>query len=139
MSGMKMTIRKEVLLEKLHENRAQHSRIFEEAQVGFRAAVIKLLDQRLADARTGKPIKLALGLHEPRNQVKDYDRAIAMVELNTQEEIELEERQFAEYVMDQWPWRQQFLSSNAPYSEQSKQIIISETGKGDIEDECEDY
>src|SRR3954468_2858379 len=101
---------KEQVLERLRENRANHEKIFLEAQEGFKAAVIKELEARLEAARKGQGISRYLNLAEPVNQLKDYDRAIAMLEMSLDEEIELDEKQFAQYMQDDWSWKGQFLT-----------------------------
>lgn len=104
------------VLEKLRENRANHEKVFLEAQEGFKTAVIKELEERLEAARAGKPVSRYLNLVEPVNQLKDYDRAIAMLEMAVDEEVELDEKQFAQYMQDDWAWKGQFLAANAVYS-----------------------
>jgi len=104
------------LLTVLRENREKHKTIFAEAQEGYRTAAIKELDAMLADAEAGKQIRRSLTLIEPQDQTRDYDRAIRMLEMSQDDVIELEEHDFAQYVLDDWSWKRQFLFSNAAYS-----------------------
>jgi DNA polymerase II small subunit/DNA polymerase delta subunit B len=113
-------IRKEELLEALKKNRATHRKIFEEAQEGYREEAIKLLDKALDDARKGKEIKTFIQLQAPIDQTKDYDRAIRMIEMSVEDVIEIDEKDFACYIMDDWDWKRQFLTTNAFYSKTLK-------------------
>lgn len=113
-------VKKEELLQALHKNRDAHRKIFEEAQEGYREEAIKLLDKALEDAKHGKEIRTHIQLMAPIDQTKDYDRAIRMVEMSVDDVIEIDERDFACYVMDDWDWKRQFLTTNAFYSKTLK-------------------
>ena len=107
---------KSELLTVLRENREKHRTIFLEATEGYKTAAIAELDSMLADAKAGKKIRRSMSLIEPSDQTCDYDRAIRMMEMSQDEIIELEEHDFAQYVLDDWAWKRQFLHSNAVYS-----------------------
>ena len=109
-------VRKSELLTVLRENREKHRAIFLEAAEGYKTAAIAELDSMLHDARVGKKIRRSLSLIEPQDQTCDYDRAIRMMEMSQDEIIELEEHDFAQYVLDDWAWKRQFLHSNSAYS-----------------------
>lgn len=108
-------IKKSELLETLRKNRQEHRAIFEEAQVGYRAEAIKLLDKALQDAKAGRTIITFVKLNSPIDQTKDYDRAIKMIEMSVDENIEISEADFANYVLDDWHWKQNFMTTNAFY------------------------
>lgn len=109
-------VNKDELLGTLRENRKKHQVIFREAQDGYRKQAIEELDKMLAEARSGKQIRRSLHLVEPQDQTRDYDRAIKMLEMSQDEIVELEEHDFAQYVLDDWSWKRQFLLSNSNYS-----------------------
>lgn len=111
-----IVVNKENLLATITRNRDKHRTIFIEAQKSYREAVIKELDSMLADARSGKQIRRSLTLVEPMDQTKDYDRAIKMLEMSVDNEIELAETDFRSYVLDEWHWKGQFNLSNSRYS-----------------------
>lgn len=112
-----ITVSKAVLLEKLKANRDEHRKIFLEAQEGFRKAVIAELDSMLADARDGKKIRKMVTLIDPVDQTADYDRAIKMLEMSIDTNIQLSEHDFQSYVLDEWQWKSRFDSSNVGYSQ----------------------
>jgi hypothetical protein len=112
---MEALVNRLVLLETLKENRDKHRQVFEEAQEGYRTAVIAELDAMLAEAKAGKRVKRAVTLPEPVDQTKDYDRVIRMLEMDVREDIELEEHEVAQYVLDDWRWKDMFTASNVRY------------------------
>lgn len=104
------------LLEAIRANREVHRKIFVESQEGYRKAVIAELDKRLREARDGKRIQRFTYMTEPSDHTRDYDRVITMLEMCTEENVELGDQEFGQYVMDQWDWKQQFLHANSAYS-----------------------
>lgn len=115
-------VKKQQLLTTLLTNRDQHRAIFEEAMIGYREAAIAELEKAILDAKDGKEIFRATRLIQPVDQTNAYNRAIKMIEMNTQEIIDLEEREFYELVLNRWSWGKQFSASNNAY-------ISSPTGK----------
>lgn len=120
-------VKKTNLLNVLKENRERHQKIFEEALEGFRKLAIEKLDESLTRAKAGQKFRIYFGLQEPVNQTKDYDRAIRMMELAVDEVIELSERDFQQYVMDDWNWKGQFLTTNSAYSVMAAQELRAES------------
>jgi hypothetical protein len=109
-------IKRGELLAILKTNRETHRAIFLEALEGYRKMAIEELGVMLSDAKAGRKIRRAVSLIEPMDQTKDYDRAIRMMELEVREEVELTPAEFAQYVMDDWRWKDQFIHSNITYS-----------------------
>lgn len=103
------------LLEILRKNRAEHRAIFEKALEGFRKEVIRQLERSLEDAKAGRRYRLRIDLIQPMDQTKEYDRAIGMLEMATDETIDLSEIDYACYVQDEWSWKNQFTASNSRY------------------------
>lgn len=92
------------LLKIMRDNRQEHVSEFGKAQAKYRELMIAELDRRLADARAGGPIVRAFYLPEPEDHSEDYDRAIAMLEMEVRDEVELNERDFRSYVQNRWEW-----------------------------------
>lgn len=107
---------KDQLLEVLQKNRDAHRTIFEEALEGYRTKVLEYLEKRIEEVRKGKKIDHYICLDQPEDHTSDYDRIIKMVEMSTESSIELDQNSFASYVMDDWNWKHQFLTSNSTYS-----------------------
>ncbi|MCK5308959.1 MAG: hypothetical protein KAJ73_10130 [Zetaproteobacteria bacterium] len=111
-----VTVKKEELLAVLKANREKHRAIFEEALEGYRAEVVARLDAALKDAKAGKKIVTNIRMIEPMDQTGDYDRIIRMVEMEVDHEVDLDENSFRMYVMDDWAWKEQFLTANLGYT-----------------------
>lgn len=103
------------LKEKLKTNREGHRALFLKAQEGYRQTVIELLEKTLEEARNHKRIDMRFHLPAPVDQTKDYDRVLAMLEMSVDDEIEITQHEFANYVMDDWAWKDQFMASNQLY------------------------
>lgn len=111
----KVTVMKVDLLVKLRENRTAHRALFEKAQEAYRAEVIKQLDKALADAKAGRQFDTRFNIVPPIDQTQDYDRAIAMLEMDTGSEVELDTHEFDCYVLDRWAWKENVLLANTMY------------------------
>lgn len=119
-------VSKAKLIETLTQNRSNHRKIFEEALEGYRRTVITELERRLEDAKANKKVSLYIQLTQPVDQTKDYDRVLGMLNLSLDTEIELSEQDFAAYVMDDWGWKKQFITSNAFYSKIASDTATSQ-------------
>lgn len=108
------------LLAKLKDNREAHRGIFLKAVEGYRKQAIREIEAMLAEAKEGKRIRRAVGLVEPMDQTKDYDRVIRMLEMSVDAEVELSASEFSMYVMDDWNWKGQFSLSNSQYIPQAE-------------------
>jgi len=111
----KVTVDRKLLLEKLKGNRDKHRDIFLEAQKEYRKQMVKELDQMLAEAREGKNFRRSVTLCEPVDYTADYDAAIAMLGMSVDEQIEISRQDFACFVMDDWSWKRNFLTTNSTY------------------------
>lgn len=103
------------VLEKLKTNRDKHKAAYDDAYDGFKEAVVEELKQALALAEQGKEYRLTLKQTQPREYLKNYDRAIAMFTMSSQDEIELSEAEFTQFVLDNWSWSDQFVTSTRTY------------------------
>jgi hypothetical protein len=114
----KVTVKKGELLDAIRKNRETHRASFLEAQKGYRETVIKALDQTLAEAREGQRFILEriTALIMPQEHTADYDRVIKMLEMSVADEVTVTEQQFSQFVLDDWGWKKQFVTTNARYS-----------------------
>lgn len=99
----------------LKDNRAAHRDIFEKAVEGYRKKAIEALEARLAQIRNGSKIDLFIRMPEPTDHTNDYDRIIRMLDMHQEEKIEIDEQMFAQYVMDDWDWKTEFVNTSAMY------------------------
>jgi hypothetical protein len=117
-----LTFNKAELLERMRANRDRHRQAFEEALEGYRAQMVAELETMLGDAKAGRRIRRAVQLPEPRDHTRDYDRVILMLELAETERITLSEQEFSCFVLDEWGWREDFLSTGARYSPRAARL-----------------
>lgn len=108
-------IERKQLLEKVQENREAHREVFLAAQQKYREVVIQKLDDRLKSVRDGKAINLAFALPEPVDYTDDYDSAIAALEWDVREYVELGQDEFNELVLNKWRWAKHFAANTSSY------------------------
>lgn len=118
-----MNFKVEELIQIITNNRGNHRLFYEEAFAGFKSLAEKELSRHLEAIRHGKPRSIFVNVSEPEDHTRDYDRLLKMLTLTSDSHIELTENQFAQYVMDDWKWKQQWLTSNSKYSRMIKDSI----------------
>jgi hypothetical protein len=90
--------------------------VFRAAVEGYREQAERLLIAELTAIQQGRTPELRIILSRPRDHTRDYDRAIRMLEMDTRDELTLDERTFGQYVMDQWQWKSDFLRMSNSYA-----------------------
>lgn len=110
-----IVVNKAELLDVLRKNREAHEKTFIKAWKGYKATVLEILEKAYKDAQGGDLNAWRIHLVQPINQVGDYDRAIRKMEMSQHDEIYLDDREFAQYVMDDWAWKASFTESSAMY------------------------
>lgn len=110
-----ITVSKDRLIGALRANRDEHRDIFLRAQEAFREKVIEVLDERLRAARDGDKIELWIAMPQPEDHTPEYDKAIAMVEWAEGETIDLSEKDFARFVLNQWEWEGTWAANTRSY------------------------
>lgn len=110
-------VKKEDLVKVITDNRAEHRKIFEEAIEGWHKQVQKRLQELVKKAKEGPDsVDLVIALPRPEDHTKDYDRVLKMLQLSQDDEMELSDHEFRQYVMDDWGWQQSFLTTSSSYS-----------------------
>lgn len=112
----RILVKRDELKAKVYANRAAHRKIFEEALAGYRKKSLELLEEHIEEVRKGQIVRVVVNLPFPEDHTSDYDRVIMMLEMSVEEELQIDEESFANYVMDQWSWTRAFLASNSAYS-----------------------
>lgn len=128
---MNSRIEKSKLLEILTTNRTAHRGIFEEAVEGYRKKATQMLNENLDAIKANKNHRVGIYLPVPEDHTRDYDRAIQMVNMTTDAEIVLAEQDFKSFVMDDWAWANQFLTSNSAYSEGAAAALADRKAAGE--------
>lgn len=108
---------KDALITKITANRAEHKDIVAAAQVKYRERVIEELDKRLADAKAGRKIDIAISLPMPTDFTAEYDNALAQLDWEVDDQVELDEDDFNQLVLNQWRWAAQFKGTSLAYTQ----------------------
>lgn len=109
-------VKRNELLKRVTTNRDAHKQEFEKAMRGYEKAVRKWFEERLAEIKEGRNyFETAFRGPVPQNHTEDYDRVIDMLQMEIREELEIDEQQFAQYVRDDWGWKNQFILTNSSY------------------------
>lgn len=109
-------VAKKDLLKVLKENKKKHVKEFESATKIFIEDAIEKLGAMLDTAKTKGKIIQNLGLTEPQSYEGSYDTAIKMLEMSTDDVIELTHQEFVQYVEDQWAWKGSFTMTTSLYN-----------------------
>lgn len=106
------------LLNIVKENQEKHAASYDEALVDYRNAVLKIAKENLKIAKTGeisKFSKIRPTPTAPVSYVSQYEKAIRMLELSVEAEIEVTEDVFNQLVLDEWHWKQNFVTTASFY------------------------
>lgn len=111
-------VNRKELLKIVTDNRETHITDFNESVEDYKAAVIKLAEANLELVKTGDLEQIARTKPMPGKPVSyenNYNRAIRMLELSVEKEIEVEEDVFNQLVLDEWAWKNAFVASASLY------------------------
>lgn len=105
-----VTIEKSVLIQVLRENKEKHEKDYADSVEVYKTAALKyykdLLDHANKDPMNmpfyDPPVK-------PVSHAKDYYRAIDMLEYEVADVITLSSQEFAQFVKDEWLWKNDFV------------------------------
>lgn len=112
------------LLEKIKLNRASHAIAYKAAVVKYRERAVVALTKQLANAQeASKRFSLSFTLPKPVNYLKQYDQLIGLLEMATEQFIEITPQDYSCYVLDEWEWR-----SNFAYATMSYNAVTGPTG-----------
>lgn len=112
-----ITVNKVALIEKLRTNLSTHTEKVEQAQGRYRQKVTEELERRLADAKAGRPLDVAVlaRMPVPRSFADEYEQAIDELDWHTSDVVELTSRDFRRFVRDDWEWANQFAGTTQTY------------------------
>ena len=111
-------VNKAELLKIVRDNQKKHIKEFDESVKDYKKAAIKIAKEHVELAKTGdldSIAKIRAMPQKPTSYEKDYDRAIRMLELSVEEELEIESDVFNQLVLDEWQWKNMFVASGALY------------------------
>lgn len=132
-SKRKIQVNRQQLLEELRKNLKKHVKNYKEAVEGYKELAMQELEKgvekakkRFADNVEHAKLKInsftegdvcdyftvvesyAVTIKAPRNYSKEYEAAIAMVEWDVRDMLELTAAEFNCFVRDEWDWKSDF-------------------------------
>ena len=117
MNQITIYVEKARLLSALKENREKHGAAYEKAKAGYLKLAQRRLNEWLERLMNGELLDRAFLEAPPDDHTGDYDDVIQMMEWSQNDSIELTQGQFKQYVMDDWGWKDQWVTSNTAYLE----------------------
>lgn len=118
----KIKVNKSELLAIMEKNRESHRAVFLEAIEGYRIKAIELLEKAVEDAKNNKVINTVIQLSRPKDYTHEYDILIGMLKMSSDEFVEIDDVQYRNYVMDEWSWTKDWVSSNSTYCSSSSSM-----------------
>ena len=113
----KVNVKKNDLLKHLVANQKKHKADIAEAlkmrRQNIRAALLEAVN-KIDSSKEYQPSDM-IRFPMPQNRDHDYEKAIQMVKMTTDDVIQLDQNQFEMLVMDQWGWKSELISTSALY------------------------
>lgn len=111
-------ITKTELLEKLRTNREAHKEEYDKAHRAWKKKATKALAKAAKKAGDDGVITLLPleDLPKPKHYLNSYDSVIARLEMEVNETVEVDEREFEAWVLNNWSWRGQFMAGTSLYN-----------------------
>ena len=116
MNSIKM--KRHELLEIVKVNKIKHIEQYNDAVIDYAVLVLQIATANLKLAKTGLATEFDKIKGRPTAPVSyesNYGRAIRMLELETREEVDIEEDVFNQLVLDEWSWKHNFTATAAMY------------------------
>lgn len=105
------------LINKLLENKSKHVQEFREVYELFRDKAIRQMERNLELARdtNATNVVLSISLATPVSHEQDYDDALGLLQMGTDETVELDMESYRQYIQDNWVWKRSFDATNSLY------------------------
>lgn len=116
-SNFVVAVRRDELLKILRTNKARHVAAYDKAREVFRKQAIEKMQENLAEAIDGGKVRLGIKLERPRSYEDEYDQAISMLELSTDDTIELTMAMHEAWVLDRWAWKDRWNKTVTEYNQ----------------------
>jgi hypothetical protein len=115
--GLTTNTNVENLLAILKKNRSGHRQLYEEAFEEYRRQVVKAMEYNLDRARSGGDIRLSLAMRTPEDHTEEYDAVIGLLEMSTDQDVELTANDYQRFVLDRWEWARSFEVNTMSYTQ----------------------
>ena len=105
---------KEDLIDKIKENKKRHEEEYEKAVVAYKKEALKQLAAEMERVEGGA-LDAKLNLITPVNNSENYDKIIEMFKWEVEDEVELSQLEFNEYVQDETEFAREAKFNNTFY------------------------
>lgn len=112
-------ISKKKLLHQIQKNLQEHKFIYNEAMESWQTKVRLALADALEQARKETKFITDLELMEPECHIDEYENIIERINWHEEDIIELDQREFNQFILDKWDWQYSFLTTASSYSSSS--------------------
>ena len=110
-----ITVTKSQLIEQLKANKANHIKEYKEAVIAYKEEALLQLASQIKKVEEGS-LQAALSLVTPINNAVEYDKVIQMFEWEINDNVELEQSEFNEFVLDEFDFARDAKFANTMYS-----------------------
>lgn len=118
-SDRTIKVNKKNLIEKLKINKEVHIKEYEQACIDYKEEALKQL-KALEERASKGDVVLHLNLVSPILRDKEYDKIIEMFNWEIEEEVNLSQDEFNQYVLDEFDFRVSARTANLYYSKSLK-------------------
>jgi len=123
-----VTVEVRQLLDRVRENKEAHDLIYQAAVAGYWETAQEELEKKLEQVARREVPSNVLNIQYPVSHAEDYETAIVMLEMSVQDQVTLDQRSFAQLVLNKWNWTQAFLQVNTLYAMKGAQGPAGDRG-----------
>jgi len=102
------------LIKKINENKETHIKAYAKAEIAYKKEALKQLSELTEKVNNGD-MKVRLNLTTPVDNRNNYDKIIGMFEWDVEDEVELSQQEYNEYILDETEAARHALMSNSAY------------------------
>jgi len=106
------------LRETLESNRKKHWTEYRAARALWEEKVVARLREVLGESLEGNfdSVQMPISdLPKPESFIKSYDTALKRLDWEVESHVDLDETEFANYVLDDWSWRNRWVANTSSY------------------------
>lgn len=96
----KIKVQKNELIKTIKKNKENHIVEYDKAVIAYKEEALVQLEKLIEEVNNGK-LDIKLNLITPVNNADNYDKILQMFEWEVDEIVELEQKEFIEYVQDE--------------------------------------
>lgn len=106
------------LLEIVRKNRKKHEKEYKKARKKWVTEATFALQEAATKAEEDGEITMfpLNELPKPEHYLNDFDQVIRRLELEVENEVELDDRQFNAWVLNHWDWSRAFVANTSLYN-----------------------